>query len=46
MKQKDDNKITGIYPVSEFCGINTSQTNPADENMSFISFTFACISVQ
>lgn len=34
------------YPVSELYGINTSQTNPADENISLISFTLAYNKVQ
>ena len=34
-----------IYPVSEFCGINASHTNPADEKISFISVTLACIDI-
>jgi hypothetical protein len=42
---KDTLDNEGIYPVSGLHGINTSQINPADENISFIWSTLACIDV-
>jgi hypothetical protein len=33
---------TVTYPSSDECGIDTSQTNPAELNISMISFSVIC----
>jgi len=33
---------TVTYPSSDLCGIDTSQTNPAELNISMISFSVIC----